>query len=76
MMVARKRRGDGHELLSLLVMPARPIASALAGVLDAAELESGEHDDPRKGLPQFVEQLRSMADLLDSMTPSEHRVIT
>jgi hypothetical protein len=74
LMVARQRRGDGDELLSPLVMPALPIASALAGVLDAAALESGEHADPRKGLGQVVEQLRSMADLLDTMIPGEYRV--
>jgi len=72
LMVARKRRGDGDELLSPLVMPALPIASALAGVLHAGALESGEHDDPRKGLPQVVDQLRGMADLLETMTPSEY----
>lgn len=76
LMVARKQRGDGDELLSPPVMSALPIASALAGVLDAAALESGEHDDPRQGLPQIVGQLRSMADILDAMTPNEHRATT
>jgi hypothetical protein len=75
-LTARKRRGDGNELLSPLVMPALPIASALGGVLDAAARESGEHDDPCQGLPQVVDQLRSMADLLETMTPSEYRVTT
>jgi len=69
LMVARKRRGEGDELLSPLVMPALPVATALADLLDAAVLESGGDDRPRAGLPRVVERLRGMADLLETMTP-------
>ena len=55
-------------------MPALPVATALAGLLDAAAMETGGQDEqPRAGLPQIVEQLRAMADLLETMTPTEHR---
>lgn len=74
LMVARKRRGDGDELLSPLVMPALPVASALEALLHAAAAETdGEDPNPRAGLPKVAEDLRAMADLLESMTPPEHR---
>jgi hypothetical protein len=74
LMVAHKRRGEGDELLSPLVMPALPVATALAGLLEAAAIESGGKDDqPRAGLPQVAGQLRAMAELLDTMTPAECR---
>jgi hypothetical protein len=38
-----------------------------------AALETGEQQHPRKGLPQVVDQLRGMADMLETMTPSEYR---
>ncbi len=73
LMVARKQRGEGDELLSPLVSPALAVASALAGVLTAAAIETDGEDQPRAGLPQVAEQLRGMADLLESMTPAEYR---
>ncbi len=74
LMVARKRRGDGDELLSPLVMPALPVASALAELLHAAAVETdGEDLSPRAGLPKVAENLRAMAEMLESMTPPEHR---
>ena len=72
LMVARHRRGEGDELLSPLVMPALAVCEALAGVLDAAAVETaGEDEHPRAGLPRVVEQLRGMADLLETMTPKD-----
>src|SRR6266545_1203142 len=60
LMVARKRRGEGDELLSPLVNPALAVASALAEVLSAAAIETdGEDLQPRAGLPRAVEQLRA-----------------
>ena len=74
LMVARKKRGEGDELLSPLVNPALVVASALSGLLDVVAVETGGQDDaPRAGLPKVVEQLRSTADLLESMTPAEFR---
>jgi hypothetical protein len=74
LMVARKQRGEGDELLSPLVNPALAVASALAEVLNAAAIETdGQDPEPRAGLPRVVEQLRGMADLLESMTPAEFR---
>ena len=71
-MVARKQRGDGDELLSPLVNPALPVVEALAGLLQAAAVETSGADEPRAGLPQVIDQLRSMADLLETMTPREY----
>lgn len=72
LMVARQRRGEGDELLSPLVMPALAVCEALAGVLHAAAVETaGEEDHPRTQLPRVVEQLRGMADVLESMTPKD-----
>ncbi len=72
LMVARKRRGEGDELLSPLVMPALAVCEALAGLLNAAAVESaGEDERPRAELPRVVEQLRGMADLLETMTPKD-----
>ena len=72
LMVARQRRGDGDELLSPLVMAALAVCEALAGVLHAAAVETaGEEDHPRTQLPRVVEQLRAMADVLESMTPKD-----
>ena len=74
LMVARKRRGEGDELLSPLVTPALPVATALSGLLETAAAETcGKAGQPRAGLPQVVEQLRAMADVLETMTPAEHR---
>lgn len=74
LMVARKRRGEGDELLSPLVNPALVVAEALAGLVSVAAVETGGQDDqPRAGLGQVVGQLRGMADLLETMTPAEHR---
>lgn len=72
LMVARKRRGEGDELLSPLVNPALAVASALAELLGASAAETDDQDHLRAGLPQVVEQLRGMADLLESMTPAEY----
>ncbi len=72
LMVARQRRGGGDELLSPLVMPALAVCEALAGVLDAAAVETaGEDEHPRAALPRVVEQLQGMADLLETMTPKD-----
>lgn len=71
-MVARKQRGDGDELLSPLVNPALPVVEALAGLLQAAAVETSCADEPRAGLPQVIDQLRSIADLLETMTPREY----
>jgi len=50
-------------------MAALAVPEALAGVLHAAAVETaGEEDHPRTQLPQVVEQLRAMADVLESMT--------
>jgi len=38
-----------------------------------ARKRRGEGDQPRAGLSQVVEQLRSRADLLETMTPAECR---
>ncbi len=46
LMVARKRRGEGDELLSPLVMPALAVCEALAGLLNAAAVESAGEDEP------------------------------
>jgi hypothetical protein len=47
---------------------------ALAGLLHAAAVERGGKDDqPRAELAWVVEQLRGMADLLETMTPAEFR---
>jgi hypothetical protein len=73
LMVARKRRGEGDELLSPLVYPALSGASALAELLGAVVAETNGQDHPRSGLPQVAERLRGLADLLESMTPPEHR---
>jgi hypothetical protein len=72
-MTARKRRGDGDELLSPLVMTALPITGALTDLLTAAARETDADPDPRAMLSQVSDNLRAMADLLDSMTPAEHR---
>jgi hypothetical protein len=73
LMVARWRRGEGDELLSPLVMPALVLGGALATLLRAAAEESGGGDDPRRELAQVVEQMRSTAEILESMIPPEHR---
>jgi hypothetical protein len=73
LMVARWRRGEGDELLSPLVMPALVLGGALATLLRAAAEESGGGDDPRRALGQVVEQMRSTAEILESMIPPEHR---
>jgi hypothetical protein len=50
------------------------VAQALAGLIGAAATETGGEDDqPRAALPQVVDQLRGMADLLETITPAEHR---
>jgi hypothetical protein len=67
-MTARKRRGDGDELLSPLVMTALPLANALHDLLKAAAAETSGDAEPRTGLPTITTNLRAMADLLDSMT--------
>lgn len=72
-MTAHKRRGDASEELSPLVMPALAIATALADLLKAATDETGGDERPRAGFPQLTQNLRAMADLLDSMTPHEQR---
>jgi hypothetical protein len=54
--------------------PALVVAQALAGLIGAAATETGGEDDqPRAALPQVVDQLRGMADLLETITPAEHR---
>jgi hypothetical protein len=74
LMVARHRRGEGDELLSPLIMPALAVGEALAGVMNAAALESGGGDEhPRRELMTVVEQLAGMAELLATMTPEEYR---
>jgi len=74
MMVARKRRGDGDELLSPLVVPALPVATALQTLIRAAAEETGgEAEEPRSGLMEVVNNLRVLADLLESMTPPTFR---
>jgi hypothetical protein len=73
LMVARWRRGEGDELLSPLVMPALVLAGALATLLRAAADESGGGENPRRELGQVVDQMRSTAEILESMIPREHR---
>jgi len=73
LMVARWRRGEGDELLSPLVMPALVVSGALATLLRAAAEESGGGEDPRRELARVVEQMRSTAEILESMIPPEHR---
>ncbi len=73
LMVARWRRGEGDELLSPLVMPALVLTGAVATLLRAAAEESGGGEDPRRELVQVVGQLRSTAEVLESMIPAEHR---
>jgi hypothetical protein len=74
LMVARWRRGEDDELLSPLVMPALVLGGAFATLLRAAAEESGGGDDPRRELAQVVEQMRSTAEILESMIPPEHLV--
>jgi hypothetical protein len=45
------------------------LAGALATLLRAAAEESGGGDDPRRELAQVVEQMRSTAEILESMIP-------
>ena len=45
---------------------------ALAWLLQAAAVETSCADEPRAGLPQVIDQLRSIADLLETMTPREY----
>jgi hypothetical protein len=73
LMVARQRRGEGDELLSPLIMPALAVGEALTGLLDAAAHESGGEEEPRRELFSVVEQLRGMADLVETMTPEQYR---
>jgi len=74
LLVARQRRGEGDELLSPLIMPALAVGEALTGLLDAAAHESGGEDEqPRRELFTVVEQLRGMAELLETMTPEQYR---
>jgi hypothetical protein len=73
LMVARWRRGEGDELLSPLVMPALVLGGALATLLRAAAEEPGGGDDPRRELAQVVEQMRSTAEILESMIPPKPR---
>jgi hypothetical protein len=74
MMVARKRRGDGDELLSPLVMPALLVAQALQTLLRAAATETlGDDPEPRSGLMEVVNQLSGAAEILESMTPRQFR---
>ncbi|MGH3571748.1 MAG: hypothetical protein ACRDR6_22790 [Pseudonocardiaceae bacterium] len=73
-MTARKRRRDGDELLSPLVMTVLPLASAARDLLKAAVAETSGEAEPRAGLPTITDNLRAMADLLDSMTPDLGRV--
>jgi hypothetical protein len=49
-------------------MPALVLSGA---VVTSAEESRGE--DPRRELVQVVEQLRSTAEILESMIPPEHR---
>jgi hypothetical protein len=71
LMVARWRRGEGDELLSPLVMPALVLSGAVATLLRAAGEESGGGENPRRELGQ--DQLRSTAEILESMIAPEHR---
>jgi hypothetical protein len=65
--VARQRRDEG-------IMPALAVGEALTGLLDAAARESGGEDQqPRRELFTVVEQLRGIADLLETMTPEQYR---
>ena len=73
LMVARWRRGEGDESLSPLVMPALVLTGAVVTLLRAAAEESGGGEDPRRELAPVVDQMRSTADILESMTPPEHR---
>jgi hypothetical protein len=51
----------------------QPPHGALATLLRAAAEESGGDDDPRHELAQVVEQIRSTAEILESMIPPEHQ---
>ncbi len=55
-----------------LVMPSLLVAEGLQGLLTAAANEArGSTAHPRAGLPEVIEQLRGVTDVLETMPPAE-----